>query len=721
MDKKTAAIELDVIYGEYRDHTVVHDFVSAVRGAKFAGTLYIGYPVLSIDDGRVEYDAVLVSPDHGVVIFDLYSYQGEGVSSPDASAIPDQVSSKQEQLYAALYNKLNSFKDLRRGRNLLVELLTVTIFPLTDTVVEEDGAWLLSLECLDKLPLLDADEKLDESAVRHLNAAIQRISNLRPAKKRENVTRPDSKGAIIKKIEAQIANLDLWQKRGSIEYVNGPQRIRGLAGSGKTVVLALKVAYLHVKRPDWKIVVTFNTRSLYQQFEALIRRFVFAQVNDEPDWEKILVMHAWGNWERPGVYSTAVSMSGSPFRDFGTAARMFGYNLAFDGACKEALSAIGNGTLDLYDMILIDEAQDLPTSFFRLVYKMARYPKRIVWAYDDLQNLGEYQMPSEVELFGMDKNGKALVTLKNKVDEPQEDIVLPRCYRNPPWTLVTAHGLGFGIYRSKMVQMFPDPIIWRRLGYREIAGSLSFDSDVTVERDPQSVPEFFDRLLAPQDSLQLRVFRDREQQFSWIAKTISQLLEEEELQHSDFLIVLPDVMTSKSTGALVLKSLLAANLRGHIAGVTSSKDELFREKSIAVTHIFRAKGNEAPVVFVVDADFCEGPEIKKRRNVLFTAITRSRAWTYVCGVGSGMEKLRDEMTRIREARFRLEFHYPSKNQLRTLSVSSDGGEGGSVGAKDDEEVRALIRKVRMRGFDQLPSDVQQELINLFGQDPDESA
>ena len=35
------------------------------------------------------------------------------------------------------------------------------------------------------------------------------------------------------------------QGRAVIETVEGVQRIRGLAGSGKTIVLALKAAYLH--------------------------------------------------------------------------------------------------------------------------------------------------------------------------------------------------------------------------------------------------------------------------------------------------------------------------------------------------------------------------------------------------------------------------------------------------------------------------------------------
>ncbi len=72
------------------------------------------------------------------------------------------------------------------------------------------------------------------------------------------------------------------------------------------------------------------------------------------------------------------------------------------------------------------------------------------------KNLGDAHLPSPKELFGTDLKGKALVELSNQHDKPQQDIVLPRCYRNPPWTLVTAHGLGFGIHRNPMAQIFTD-------------------------------------------------------------------------------------------------------------------------------------------------------------------------------------------------------------------------------------------------------------------------
>jgi len=704
--------ELDVIFGEFRDQNVVQSFVQAAREAKFTGTLYIGYPVLTVDDERIEFDAVLVSRDRGVIVFDLYSYDG---AAGVVTVIPANVAARQEQLYAALYNKLNSFRELRRGRTLIVDLITVTIHPVSDTRIEEEESRLVGLRCLNRLPVVASDSRLDDNELRHLNAAIQRISNLKPAKKRDNVSKRNSKGAAIKEIERQIANLDLWQKRGSIEYVNGPQRIRGLAGSGKTVVLALKAAYLHVKRPDWEIAVTFNTRSLYQQFEALINRFVFAQIGEEPDWEKIHVLHAWGGSERSGVYLHATSKIGCAYRDFGSAARLYGYDAAFDGACKEALAALGNNSLDIYDMMLIDEAQDLPASFFQLAYRLTKDPKRIIWAYDDLQNLGDTHMPSAAELFGTDRHGRALVSLRNEEDQPQQDIVLPRCYRNPPWTLVTAHGVGFGINRIPLVQMFPDPSLWRRLGYATVSGDLSYDKDVILERNPKSIPEFFARLLTPEDTLYVKTHENASDQYRWMAEEIKRLIEEDELDHSDILIVIPNVKQSRSISGTILNALRTAGLQGHVPGQTSSKDEVFRPGSIAITHIHRAKGNEAPVVFVVDAQFCEGSYgIKRRRNILFTAITRSRAWTYITGFGEAMTRIEEEIVAVRDAQYKLAFHYPTREEAERLAVSSDKTQTDSALAGDDfDDLRIALKKAKRTPWDNLPADLRRDLLEVY--------
>ena len=72
--------------------------------------------------------------------------------------------------------------------------------------------------------------------------------------------------------------------------------------------------------------------------------------------------------------------------------------------------ANASDTASLYDAILTDEAQDFAPSFLKLCYAMLKPPKRLVYAYDELQNLSGTSLPPPEEIFGNDEHGRALVT-----------------------------------------------------------------------------------------------------------------------------------------------------------------------------------------------------------------------------------------------------------------------------------------------------------------------
>ena len=326
------------------------------------------------------------------------------------------------------------------------------------------------------------------------------------------------------------------------------------------------------------------------------------------------------------------------------------------------------GPREIFDAVLIDEAQDFPESFYRMVYGLVREPHRIIWAYDDLQNLGDYEMRGEGDLFGFRSDGKPLVKLKNAPDKPREDIVLPICYRNPPWSLATAHALGFGVYRRDgLVQMFEEPAIWRRIGYELVDGELRSGRDVTVRRGAASFPEYFSDELEPGDGIRCVAFETEDEQYVALADEVWRNINEDELEASDILVILPDAYTSRTKGAAILKKFLAKGVRAHLAGVTTSRDQFQLTKSVAVTHVYRAKGNEAPMVYVVNADYCQtGWELAQRRNILFTAITRSRGWVRIFGKGSKMEALREELEEVRRRNFSLTFRYPTSSEIRRL-------------------------------------------------------
>ncbi|OZW19605.1 DEAD/DEAH box helicase family protein, partial [Staphylococcus aureus] len=177
--------------------------------------------------------------------------------------------------------------------------------------------------------------------------------------KRE-ITSSTSKGYKIQAIEKEIANLDKWQNHAAFEDPEGIQRIRGLAGSGKTVVLAKKAAYLHFQYPEWKIAVTFYTRSLGQQFYDMINMF-YKEYSDEPiNEDKLQILHAWGAGTEIGVYSEVCHNLGIVPENYNLALQKYGRNREFQGAISGIINLVSESYPHKYDAIIIDEAQDMP-------------------------------------------------------------------------------------------------------------------------------------------------------------------------------------------------------------------------------------------------------------------------------------------------------------------------------------------------------------------------
>lgn len=91
---------------------------------------------------------------------------------------------------------------------------------------------------------------------------------------------------------------------------------------------------------------------------------------------------------------------------------------------------------------------------------------------------------------------------------------------------------------------------------------------------------------------------------------------------------------------------------------------------MAFTGIYRAKGNEAAMVYVINAESCYDSyyDLAKKRNQLFTAITRSKAWVRVLGIGENMDKLIDEYKKIKSHNYTLDFIYPDKSQREKMNI-----------------------------------------------------
>ncbi len=684
----------EIIWGSTQQYPVAsRQLADHFKGIDGNGFLYLGYPVIGTPDGPFPIDAMLVSPIYGVILFDLI----EGKSA-------DDYIERQDEALLKLQSKLIQYKKLTHRRKLTVPISTISFAPaIPSSDSDIDSVDNPIVKTLDELThvLESLVVEFENDLYKNTLSVVQSISNIRRKTKRRKLKDSESRGGKAKRLEDSIANLDAMQSAAVIETYDGVQRIRGLAGSGKTIVLALKVAYLHAQNPDWKIAVTFNTRSLKGYLEKLITGFTLEQTNEDPDWDNVRIISAWGapgGESRNGLYYEFCSNHGIEYFDFRAAKNRFGSDNAFEGVCEIALNE-AKEIRPRYDAILIDEAQDFAPSFLRLCYEFTKDPHRIVYAYDELQSLNDRSMPPPEEIFGTKKSGEPRVTFNEASIEkhPRQDIILEKCYRNSRPVLTTAHSFGFGIYRESLVQMFGHKELWTDIGYRVHDGDLKDGHRVLLSRTPETSPAFLEEHSKIDDIISLHKFNSIEDQNDWLVNSIIENLEHDELEYDDIIVINTDPITTRDAVSSPRKILFDNGINSNLAGVSTSPDIFYTADSITFTGIYRAKGNEAPMVYIINSEYCSmGSRLEYKRNILFTAITRSKAWVRVCGVGPKMDTLINEFTKLKEANFQLDFVYPTKEerkQMRMINRDIDLSTKKEL-KRTEKELREMVKSIQ---------------------------
>lgn len=121
------------------------------------------------------------------------------------------------------------------------------------------------------------------------------------------------------------------------------------------------------------------------------------------------------------------------------------------------------------------------------------------------------------------------------------------------------------------------------------------------------------------------------------------------------------------------------------------------------------------MVYVMDSHYYQsGYELGKKRNSLFTAITRTKAWLRVCGIGPLMEALEEEYNKLLDNNFKLSFTYPDIKSIDQLDQA--------YGDKTEDERQELINgfesikqiKSMLESGELTIDDVPEDLRSIFG-------
>ncbi|MCC0178993.1 pentapeptide repeat-containing protein [Waterburya agarophytonicola K14] len=509
--------------------------------------------------------------------------------------------------------------------------------------------------------------------------------------------RKNSRRHVITQVRSRLTQLDLQQEKIAKQIPNGMQRIRGIAGSGKTVLLCQKAALMSVKYPEWQIALVFFSRSLYdsitQQVDKWIRHYTQDKTSYHPQKSNLKILHAWGSKQQPGFYSTICkAVAYLPLAvPFTTSKKP---NEALAEACVELLE---NRTIpQLFDAVLIDEAQDLIANnwkyqdkqpFYWLVYQSLRpvnsiHPeqRRLIWAYDELQSLDSLNLPEPREMFGEELGH--LVTGKYNQQINKTEIIY-RCYRTPHQVIFTAHAIAMGLLRKKgIITGSKDVEEWQALGYKISQGDRD-KSKFILKRESHNSPNIINEL-CQEDTIHFDRFTSRQQELTVLAQKIEQNLNRDNLQpdREILIIVLGEYYDTTSLVKQTATFLINQGINIYLPSQSNfnrldtppeqrNYNQFWYPGAITISTIYRAKGQEADMVYLIGLDNIARHESNLYlRNQLLVALTRTRAWVNISGIGD--YALYQELRQLINSKeqIKINIHSLPQRELRTSDRSN---------------------------------------------------
>lgn len=661
--------------------------------------------ILSLNENGIplKTDVLLVSKEYGIFLFECLETSEMPEDKDDILKAKNELG----EIYSAIYSKLVRYKKLKQNpRSLAVEINPILFLSNNRDIASlKDDDWpelhfandVSSLkEKISELRAPLSDGFLDEiiSIIEGSKVLIRRTEG------EINIDGGEStKRKSIDLIDTHIKLFDFEQKRAGFNIINKPQRIRGLAGSGKTVILAMKAAQIHLSEPDAEIVYTYWTKTLHDYIKNLITQFYRQSSDESPNWEKIHIMHAWGGRNLNGVYSkTCIDNNVQP-KNF-IESKSFG---GFNGICK----LLHQETLKpSYDYILMDEAQDFPIYFYRVCRKIAKN-NRIIWAYDECQNILDINLQNTVDTFGKDENGIAYIDFGNNTDNYQ-DLVLHKCYRNPRKILISAFALGMGIY-SKIIQLPESKALWEDWGFEINSGGYNKNDFMKISRPEVNSPLIKNELIESiEDEIVVNCFDSLDDECAHVSNQIIQDISQG-LKPEEIMVLSLDDRYAREYFKEISTILNENSISCFNLSTASSYNTKFStENKITLTTVYHAKGNEAYQVYIVGIDqvFNDKNSISSR-NKIFTALTRSKGWVEITGMGDSCKEFCDEMDKIIENNFELNFVMPDLMDLKVFQRDLQKKESVLNTLRRTFEAQA-----KKLGMD--PKDLMQDFTKLEG-------
>jgi superfamily I DNA and RNA helicase len=426
-------------------------------------------------------------------------------------------------------------------------------------------------------------------------------------------------GLIIARNDVDDKHLSEDQKSLSGLRIGGfPRVIRGVAGSGKTVVLAIQAARYVAANMTTADLFSDDNRSIgivcfNRSLVPMLRRHVqlaYRQRTQEALPSGVRINHINGLMYRLITTDKLLPLEyvKTPGTTGADRANAYLAQIAkFADEAPEHYSSV------LLDAIFVDEGQDLEVEEFALLLSLLKPDpvtgeKTLVIFYDDAQNLYARKRPVWKDL-GID------------VQRGDRSRVMKECFRNTTEIVELAFNVLLGTASV-------DPAKVQTRAFSNVAELKQ--AGLVEEVAGYYLVKFTERRF---DKPVVKEFRSREEERNWISMEVFRLITEEQVRPEHILILCPTIEECKQ-----LQSVMSSNMgqTPQVKGfrrpyVDEEKDEfIFQDGHLTISTTNSAKGYDAQIVLMAATDrISTEPD---GRASFYVSATRAKLLLYITGL-----------------------------------------------------------------------------------------
>lgn len=398
-----------------------------------------------------------------------------------------------------------------------------------------------------------------------------------------------------------LETMDLHQEKLAKQIGEGNRLIRGVAGSGKTLILASRARLIKQQNPDWKILILCYNISLSRSIEAMVRAKMeeptdlFEAANTPEDRFDGITVRNFHEWLKKDLYISEAKLP-----------------IFIDKIEK------GEAVLPKYDAVLIDEGQDFESDWLRLISLLLKKETSSMLLVEDRAQTIYQRGRNLLQHTGLDFRGRSKILQIN--------------YRNT----------------SQIIQFAWDFYQKHSETKKVVSGQIEGQEIIP----PQST-----RRKGPEPAL-IR-FTNWSEEASYVAKTMKKLHEEKKVPYDEMLILYRVKRTYKVGIVETLKKVFDEQSIPYTWVTENQESKRLYQKddgTVKLSTFDSSKGLDFQAVFIVNADnmpFALEEDKNREAALMYIGMTRAIEYLMISYSGESeytkyFEKLLTEKKRGRK-------------------------------------------------------------------------